>query len=118
MRRSGTGRAARWWRSATTAASSTACIRMRARRCSRWLAYQARLAEIAAEIPLYSNAYFDFHISALQDYEPARSGNWSIAVTEAVLSDFVPEEEKEEEEEFELEGEEDGTGDLEGEDLE
>ena len=86
--------------------------------CSRWLAYQARLAEIAAEIPLYSNAYFDFHISALQDYEPARSGNWSIAVTEAVLSDFVPEEEKEEEEEFELEGEEDGTGDLEGEDLE
>ena len=84
--------------------------------CSRWLAYQARLAEIAAEIPLYSNAYFDFHISALQDYEPARSGNWSIAVTEAVLSDFVPEEEKEEE--FELEGEEEGTGDLEGEDLE
>ena len=84
--------------------------------CRRWLAYQARLAEDAAEIPLYSNAYFDFHISALQHYEPAKSGNWSFAVTEAVLSDFVAEEESEED--IELEGEEEGIEDLEGEGLE
>ena len=84
--------------------------------CRRWLAYQARLAEDAAEIPLYSNAYFDFHISALQHYEPAKSGNWSFAVTEAVLSDFVAEEESEED--IELEGEEEGIEDLEGADFE
>lgn len=80
--------------------------------CRRWLAYQARLAEDAAEIPLYSNAYFDFHISALQRYEPGQSGNWAIAVADAVLSDFVVEEE-EAGDDFELEGD-----DLEGEDFE
>jgi len=85
--------------------------------CRRWLAYQARLADDAAEIPLYSDVYFDFHISPLQNYAPGQTGSWSLAIPEAVLSDFVPEEE-EEEEEFELEGEEEGTEDLEGENFE
>ena len=71
--------------------------------CRRWLRYQARLSEIAAEIPLYSDVYFDFHISPLQRYAPGQSGSWSLAITEAVLSDFMPEEEAaEEEEEFEI----------------
>ena len=64
-------------------------------------------------IPLYSDAYLDFHISALQQYEPGASGSWATAVTSAILSDFVPEEEPEEEagDDFELEGE--GLEDLE-----
>ena len=71
--------------------------------CRRWLAYQARLAEVAAEIPLYSDVYFDFHISPLQRYAPGKSGSWSLAITDAVLSDFVPEEEEEESgDDFEL----------------
>ena len=75
--------------------------------CRRWLRYQERLAEDAAEIPLYSDAYLDFHISALQNYEPGASGSWATAIAGAILSDFVAEEEPEEgsEDDFELEGE-------------
>ena len=76
--------------------------------CRRWLRYQEKLAEIITGIPLYSDAYLDFHISALQNYEPGKSGNWATAVTAAYLSDYVPEEEPEEGtgEDLELEGEE------------
>ena len=77
--------------------------------CRRWLAYQERLAAIAAEIPLYSDPYFDFHIAALQQYEPGQSGSWTSAITKAILSDYMPEEEPEDagQDDFELEGEED-----------
>lgn len=64
--------------------------------CRKWLAYIERRASDAPEIPLYSNAYLDFHISALQNYKPGTTGNWAIAIQEAVLSDYVPEEETEE----------------------
>ena len=76
--------------------------------CRRWLRYQEKLAEIITGIPLYSDAYLDFHISALQNYEPGESGNWATAVAGAILSDYVPEEEPEEGtgEDLELEGEE------------
>ena len=72
--------------------------------CRRWLAYQEKRTAAATEIPLYSDAYMDFHISALQEYAPAPTGDWSIAVQNAILSD--PEAETEEGEEAE-EGEED-----------
>ncbi len=71
--------------------------------CRRWIAYQARLMSTAAVLPLYSNAYLDFHIPALQKYEPATTGSWVAAIQHAVLSDYV-EEEPEEEPEDELEG--------------
>lgn len=78
--------------------------------CRRWLKYQARLMEDAAVIPLYSDAYLDFHISELQNYEPGSAGSWTAAITEAFLGDYVPEdmqglEETEEAEEFEGEDE-------------
>ena len=50
------------------------------------------------EIPLYSDAYIDFHTSALQNYNPAQTGSWVIAVRSAFLSDYVAEEEAAEEE--------------------
>lgn len=65
--------------------------------CRRWLAYQQRLAATAAEIPIYSNAYLDFHLSALRNYEPGKTGSWSYAITEAYLSDFAEEEVPEDE---------------------
>ena len=64
--------------------------------CRRWLAYQERLAELAVGIPLYSDVYFDFHISELQKYTPARYGNWALAILEAELSDYTEEEEEDE----------------------
>ena len=73
--------------------------------CRRWLRYQERLAEDAAELPLYSDPYFDFHISALQKYEPGQTGCWAAAIPEAVLSDYVIEEEPGDEN-IELEGDE------------
>ena len=64
--------------------------------CERWLAYIARRATDLPEIPLYSDAYLDFHINELQNYRPAETGNWTNAVLSAVLSDYVEEEEPEE----------------------
>ena len=58
--------------------------------CRRWLRYQARLMEDAAVIPLYSDAYLDFHVAELQDYEPGSAGSWTTAITEAFLGDYVP----------------------------
>ena len=78
--------------------------------CRRWLKYQERFMDNVDAIPLYSDAYLDFHIVELQNYAPSSSGSWTKAVTEAFLSDYVAEEETEEElggEEFEGEGFED-----------
>ena len=51
------------------------------------------------EIPLYSDAYLDFHINELQNYKPADSGNWTYALLSAILSDYVEEETAPEEDE-------------------
>ena len=64
--------------------------------CRRWLAYLEERTAVAAEIPIYSDAYLDFHISALQHYNASPTGQWAMAVQTAILSDYVPEEETEE----------------------
>ena len=64
--------------------------------CRKWIAYQERRARNVSEIPLYSDAYLDFHVSALQNYEPGTTGSWAVAIQEAVLSDYIFEEEAEE----------------------
>jgi len=61
--------------------------------CQRWLKYIADRAAIIPEIPLYSDAYLDFHINELQNYRPAETGSWTNAIQKAVLSDYVEEEE-------------------------
>ena len=84
--------------------------------CRRWLAYQARLMDMAEVIPLYSGAYLDFYVAVLRHYEPGAKGSWALPVIDAYLSDFVEEETTEEEagDDFELEGEENsGLEDLE-----
>ena len=65
--------------------------------CRRWLAFQEYRAEIVPEIPLYSNAYLDFHIVELQNYEPGSTGSWAAAIPKAILSDYAPPAEEEEE---------------------
>ena len=57
--------------------------------CRRWLKYQTRLMETAAVLPIYSDAYMDFHILELQDYEPGAAGSWTAAMTDAFLGDYV-----------------------------
>ena len=79
--------------------------------CRRWLAYLEERSAVVSEIPLYSDAYIDFHIAALQDYAPSPTGSWALAVQSAFLSDYVAEEDPADE------AEED-TGEVLGEDLE
>ena len=71
--------------------------------CRKWLAFQEYRTAIAMEIPIYSNAYFDFHIRQLRNYEPSASSSWTDAVLKAYLSEEEPETEMEIEEEDELE---------------
>jgi ABC-type transport system substrate-binding protein len=56
----------------------------------RWIRYLEYRSEVLPEIPLYSNAYMDFHIAALRDYAPSAFSSWSEAIQEAYLSDFDP----------------------------
>ena len=74
--------------------------------CRRWLAYEEQRIAVASEIPIYSDVYLDFHISALQKYAPGQTGSWSLAIQNAILSDYV-----EEEDEAEGEGDEEFEGD-------
>lgn len=67
----------------------------------KWAKFLEYRSTILPEIPLYSNAYMDFAISALQDYAPASYSSWAEAVQYAILSDYVePEEEELGEDEF------------------
>ena len=83
--------------------------------CRRWLAYLEERSAVVSEIPLYSDAYLDFHINALQNYAPSPTGSWALAVQSAFLSDYVEEEEPAEAEEEP--GEEPGDDDLGADDL-
>lgn len=64
--------------------------------CRRWLAYLEERSAVAAEIPIYSDAYLDFYITALQEYHPAPTGSWALAIQDAFLSDYEPETEEDE----------------------
>ena len=51
----------------------------------RWLAFQERFAELEPAIPIYSNIYFDFYTSALQNYSISSNVSWSKAIVPAYL---------------------------------
>ena len=66
----------------------------------KWIAFQEYRTAQATEIPLYSNAYFDFFIINLRNYAPSVNSSWADAIVSAVISDAAPEEE---EPEFDIE---------------
>ncbi len=68
--------------------------------CQRWVAFQERWAEVLPAIPVYSNVYFDFYTSALQNYNVSENMTWSQAIVGAYLSDVMEEEEGDEDLEF------------------
>lgn len=53
----------------------------------KWVAFQEEFTRLLPVIPVYSNVYFDFYTSALQDYEPSQSVSWAQAIVGASLSD-------------------------------
>lgn len=57
----------------------------------KWVAFQERFAEVLPTIPVYSNMYFDFYTSTLQNYNVSEYLTWSQAIVGAYLSDVVQE---------------------------
>ena len=72
---------------------------------TKWVSFQERFNEILPTLPLYSDIYYDFHISALKNYMPDAEANWPRAILYAYLVD----EEVEAEEGF-LDEEDEGDG--------
>lgn len=58
----------------------------------RWQGFQERWVEMMPMVPLYSNTYFDFYRSDLQDYEITQYPGWAYAVVYAWIGEPVEEE--------------------------
>lgn len=55
--------------------------------CQKWIALQEYYSEVLPTLPIYSNVYFDFYTSSLQDYDIAGDISWATAIAGAYLSD-------------------------------
>ena len=66
---------------------------------SKWISFQERYNEVLPTIPIYSNIYFDFYTSQLQNYYITAHVTWTQAILEAYFGEEleVPETEEEEE---------------------
>lgn len=53
--------------------------------CRKWLDFQTYWNETLPMLPLYSNLYFDFHTSGLQNYRPDAMMNWPTALLYAYM---------------------------------
>lgn len=62
--------------------------------CRKWVAFQERFAEVLPVLPVYSNVYFDFYTSRLQDYEISSSISWGHEIVNAYLGDASQAEEE------------------------
>ena len=71
--------------------------------CQKWIAFQEHWVTVLPAIPVYSNAYFDFHTPLLQEYHIDSTATWGQAIVEAYLGDPAIEDEEiiEGEEDFE-----------------
>ena len=56
----------------------------------KWITMQEKLTEYLPLIPVYSNVYFDFYTSELQNYDVLKKITWGDAIASAVYSP-VPE---------------------------
>ena len=56
----------------------------------KWITMQEKLTEYLPLIPVYSNVYFDFYTSELQNYEVLKNITWGDAIVSAVYAP-VPE---------------------------
>ena len=56
----------------------------------KWVAFEKQFNEDLPSIPLYSNVYFDFYTSLLQDYAVTANDTWGEGILGAVLAE-IPE---------------------------
>ena len=73
---------------------------------TKWIAFQERYNEVLPTIPLYSNIYFDFYTSQLQNYWITAHVTWTQAILEAYFGESLEPEVPEEGMELEVDGEE------------
>ena len=55
--------------------------------CRKWTAFQERFSQTLPLLPVYSNVYFDFYTSALQNYEPMKQVSWAQEILYAFYGD-------------------------------
>ncbi|MCL2867398.1 MAG: ABC transporter substrate-binding protein [Clostridia bacterium] len=60
--------------------------------CQKWVAFQTKFNAVLPMLPLYSNVYFDFHVTDLYNYDPQAEMNWPVAILYAVLGEPPAEE--------------------------
>ena len=65
----------------------------------KWIRFQERYNEVLPAIPLYSNVYFDFYTSLLQNYQITAHVTWSQAILQSYLGEPLPEPEEDKTEE-------------------
>lgn len=54
--------------------------------CQKWVAFQERWTEVLPAIPVYSNVYFDFYTTRLQNYRVTETQTWTQAIVGATLT--------------------------------
>lgn len=59
--------------------------------CQKWIALQEYYSEVLPTLPVYSNVYFDFYTSSLQNYDIAGDVSWAKAIIGAYLGDVAEE---------------------------
>ena len=66
---------------------------------SKWISFQERYNEVLPTIPIYSNIYFDFYTSQLQNYHVTGHVTWSQAILQSYFGEApeIPEAEETEE---------------------
>ena len=55
--------------------------------CQKWVAFQERWTEVLPAIPVYSNVYFDFYTTRLQNYRVTENQTWTQAIVAAALAE-------------------------------
>ena len=59
--------------------------------CRKWVAFQERFTQTLPLIPIYSNVYFDFYSSALQEYDPMKQVSWAQEILYSFYGDVPAE---------------------------
>ena len=54
--------------------------------CSRWIRFQNYLMDQVPVLPAYTNDYYDFYVSGLEDYDITSYQTWSKAIVAASLA--------------------------------
>jgi len=60
----------------------------------KWVRFQERFNEVLPTIPIYSNIYFDFYSSMLQNYYITGHVTWSQAILDAYFGTETPEDDE------------------------